>query len=116
MGMSFIRWNTHNQAGPHCWQAQQEVCAHIIKILTQISERDPESQTQNSARRLGETRMCLSSFKFSLLEWVTAILILTDTLGNLQHFKSVQNNGIIPNESLNRALKYQKISLDLHGF
>lgn len=121
MGTSFICWNTHNQAGPlrdttHCWQAQHKVCAHIIKILTQTSECDPESQTQNSAWRLGETLIYLSSFRLSLLERVTVILILTNSLGNLLHFKSVQNNGMIPNDSFKTALKLQKISLDLHGF
>lgn len=70
-----------------------------------MSEHDPERQRENNAWRLGETHVYLSSFKFSLLERVTALLILTDSLGNLLHFKSVQNNGIAPKESLKTALK-----------
>lgn len=82
------------------------VCANVVWIPTQISEHDPERQSQSNAQVLGETHIHLSSFKFSLLERVTAILTLTDSHGNLLHRKSVQNNGIIPNESLKRALKY----------
>lgn len=88
----------------HCWRAQHKVCADIIKIPNQTSERDPERQRWNNEWRLGETHVYLSSFKFSLLERVTAILILTDSLGNLLHFRSVQNNGIVPKESLKTAL------------
>lgn len=71
------------------WHAKHMVRANVIWIPTQISEHDPERQSQRNVQVLGETHIHLSSFKFSLLERTTTILPLTDSHGKCSCIASV---------------------------